>query len=134
MLTHVCFACKQVMLAMPWELKHRLKASCSMKEFYSGMEVWVRRPNVVNRKLLGAMVRLEGPLSSSWVSKDPTTCDHVTVKELLQQPGQEDVVDGSKVVVRELLPRSGNVQHPTLEVVVMGTCPPFSACSTCTPL
>lgn len=106
---------------MSWVLKHSLKASCSVGDFYSGVEVWVRRPNVVNRKLLGSVVRLEGPLSPGWVSKDLATCDHVTVRELLQRPGQEEGVDDSKVVVRELLLRSKHVEYPALEVVVMGT-------------
>lgn len=101
---------------MTWELKRSLKASCSVEDFYSGVDVWVKRPNVVNRKLIGAVIRLEGPLSSSWTS---TASDHVTVRELQQQPEQEDVADGSRIVMRELLPRSGHV--PTLELVVVGT-------------
>lgn len=94
-----------------------------MEDFYSGVDVWVRRPNVVNRKLLGAVVRLEGPLSSTrtW-EEDPTDCDHVTVRELQQQPEQEGTADGSRIVVRELLPRSNHLHHSTLELelVVIG--------------
>jgi hypothetical protein len=106
-------------MAQDWKLKGSVTASCTEEEFYSGVDVWVRRPNVVNRKLLGAMIQLEGPLSASWMSKD---LDQVTVGELLQQPEQEGVADGSRIVVRELLPRSsGHVQRPTsLELVVTG--------------
>lgn len=107
---------------MSWELKPSLtlETSCSSEEFYSGVDVWIRRPNVINRKLLGAMVRLEGTLSSAWISKDPLASDHVTVGELLQKPEQEGVDNSSRIIVRELLPRLGHV-HPALELVVIGT-------------
>lgn len=105
---------------MPWRLVHSLKTTCSGGDFYSSVDVWIRRPNVVNRKLLGAVIRLEAPLSPAWASKDPIADGHVTVGELHQEPEQGGVASGSRVVVRELLPRLGHVP-PTLELVVIGT-------------
>lgn len=103
-----------------WELQHSLETSCSSEDFYSGVDVWIRRPNVINRKLLGAVIRLEAPLSTAWTSKDPLTCsDHVTVGELQQQPCTEQE-GGSRIVVRELLPRLRHAR-PALELVVVGT-------------
>lgn len=99
---------------------YSLEAACSSEDFYSGVDVWIRRPNVINRKLLGAVIRLEGTLSSAWTSKDPLVTDHVTLGELQQKAEQEGVANGSRIVVRELLPRLGHV-HPALELVVIGT-------------
>lgn len=111
--------CKRNM-SRTWQLKHSLETSCSSEELYSGVDVWIKRPNVINRKLLGAVIRLEGTLSSAWASKDPLTSDHVTVVQLLQKPEEEGVASCSRIVVRELLPRLGHV-CPALELVVVGT-------------
>ncbi len=92
--------------------------------------MWIRRPNVINRRLLGAVIRLEKPLSKVSGLSDPRAvefCSEVTLGELIQQqeghtsseeaPDEED----SKLIVRELLPRvSGQRIHPSLELLVIG--------------
>lgn len=99
---------------MSWKLNHSFETSCSSEAFYSGVDVWTRRPNVVNRKLLGAVVRLEAALSPVWHSLDHETLSHVTVKELHSAAREQG---GSRMVVRELLPRLSHVQ-PSLDLVV----------------
>ena len=98
------------------KLQCSLQTACSSADFYSGVDVWIRRPNVVNRKLLGSVTSLEGTLP-------PTvdlTAGHVTVGALFQQEG---VGDGPKILVRELLPRVGLACRlsTALELVVTGT-------------
>ena len=34
-------------------------AACSIENFYSGVDVWLKRPNVVNKRLLGAVIVAE---------------------------------------------------------------------------
>lgn len=74
----------------------------------------MRRPNVVNRKLSGAVIRLERAFPSELNLLDQTD---MTVGEL-PEPLQEGGV--SRVLVRELIPRgSGVTSH---ELVVVGMC------------
>lgn len=98
---------------MSWELKYSLQTSCSIEHFFSGVDVWVRRPNVVNRKLSGAVPRLERAFPSELNLLEQT---NMTVGEV---PESQEEVGVSRVLVRELIPRgSGVTRH---ELVVMGT-------------
>ena len=125
-----------------WELKRSLETPCTPEGFHLGLDVWVRRPNVVNRKLLGAVTRLEGPLTPSspaWRQLDdcrlpsPSPCSPVsstrlTIGLLVGPDSGGDVGEWprSKVVVRELFPRvGGHQQLPSrLELVVTGMLKP----------
>ena len=40
---------------MSWELLGERQVACSVENFYSSVNVWLKRPNVVNRRLLGAV-------------------------------------------------------------------------------
>ena len=44
---------------MSWTNLYEHAASCSVEDFYSGVDVWLKRPNVVNKRLLGAVVVAE---------------------------------------------------------------------------
>lgn len=44
---------------MSWVTVCEYAASCSVEDFYSGVEVWLKRPNVVNKRLLGAVIVAE---------------------------------------------------------------------------
>ena len=39
-----------------WREVGALETTCSAEDFLSGVEVWVTRPQVVNRRLLGAVI------------------------------------------------------------------------------
>ena len=43
----------------PWAKLASLETACSKEDFFSGLEVWLRRPHVVNRRLLGSVVLQE---------------------------------------------------------------------------
>ena len=73
-----------------WREVGSLETSCSAADFLSGVEVWVKRPQVVNRRLLGAVL-VEG----DWVA-GTSTCG-----------GARETTD--RVFVRELLPRAKSV-------------------------
>ena len=55
---------------MGWVVLSEEVTSCSVEDFFSGVDVWLRRPQVVNRRLLGAVILREHVLSSQG------TCDH----------------------------------------------------------
>lgn len=108
----------------PWKLKDTVETGCSWKEFIAGVDVWIRRPHVVDRRLLGAVPRLEKPLpglADFWNE----TVDLGSVAELIKRleehyssqeaPGGE----GAKLLVRELLPRASGVAS-SLELIAIG--------------
>lgn len=86
--------------------------------------MWIRRPNVINRKLVGAVILLETSVSSSRL--DSSDLSHVTVGELQSAAAAEEPVqgqtcegNGSKILVRKLIPRTCHV-HSSFELVVIG--------------
>lgn len=86
--------------------------------------MWIRRPNVLNRKLLGAVVLLENALSPVWSSchLDPRELSHVTVGELqLQQEESDETLQSGlgRILVRKLLPRVKYIEAD-LELIVVG--------------
>lgn len=44
---------------MSWRLEGSVSVSCSARDFYSGVAVWLERPNVVNKRLLGAVTHFQ---------------------------------------------------------------------------
>lgn len=42
-----------------WVVISEHKAACSVDNFYSGFKVWLERPNVVNKRLLGAVTVIQ---------------------------------------------------------------------------
>lgn len=86
--------------------------------------MWIRRPNVLNRKLLGAVVLLENTLSPVWSScqLDLRELSHVTVGELqLQQEESDGTLQSGlgSILVRKLLPRVKYIEAD-LELIVVG--------------
>lgn len=69
-----------------WEWREigGLETKCSASDFLSGVDVWVKRPQVLNKRLLGAVV-----------IEDETKRDERRGKEVVDE-----------VLVRELLPRA----------------------------
>lgn len=49
---------------MSWDTLSEHKLACSVANFYSGVEVWMKRPNVVNKRLLGAVTVVEDTVST----------------------------------------------------------------------
>jgi len=41
---------------MAWTVLSTADASCSVEDFFAGVDVWMKRPQVVNRRLLGAII------------------------------------------------------------------------------
>ena len=104
---------------LTWSSVQTLETACTWEQFYSGIDVWVKRPNVINRRLLGAVVRLEKSLSSS----RKVELGQATIGELIQAlDSHQTGTSGkdSKVIVRELYPRSSHVSGG-VEMVVIGT-------------
>ena len=84
--------------------------------------MWIRRPNVVNRKLVGVVSLLEAPLAlTAWAHLNSDPSSVVTVKELVADAPQSDNKDNSKVIVREFLCRERG-SSPCPELVVIGVC------------
>lgn len=64
---------------MSWRLEAERTVTCSVSDFYSGVNVWLQRPNVVNRRLLGAVILYENksPRHIHPVTDEPVTLDTV---------------------------------------------------------
>ena len=45
--------------SMEWTKFASIETACSKEDFFSGVEVWLTRPHVVNRRLLGSVVLQE---------------------------------------------------------------------------
>lgn len=103
-----------------WKLCHCEETSCTWEEFLSGVDVWIRRPNVLNRRLVGVVHLLECPLSPAW-GQQQLDLSHMTVSQLQCDGGaQVDETMTSKILVREILPRERRVTSSSHELVVIG--------------
>ena len=87
-----------------WQEIGGLETSCSARDFLSGVDVWVKRPQVVNRRLLGAVIvatvgggACEGTSVDGRVEEN---VDHVLVRELL--PRAKGVAPRKEVVSTRL--------------------------------
>lgn len=49
---------------MAWTVLSAADANCSVEDFFAGVDVWMKRPQVVNRRLLGAIILREHVLDS----------------------------------------------------------------------
>lgn len=81
-----------------WREIEGLETNCSANDFLSGVEVWVKRPQVVNRRLLGAVVvKEEGKKLKS--------------EKKCASPQRDGIMTRVEeyVLVRELLPRAKSV-------------------------
>lgn len=117
---------------MRWVTICECAASCSIEDFYSGVDVWLKRPNVVNKRLLGAVIVAEDDKISTEsaleVSVDGdvergrqsmVVLAHLYCKEL-QREGESEVQSAVliKGMVRELLPKMRSSSRG-LEAVLM---------------
>ena len=55
---------------MSWVPLSERKAVCSVDNFYCGVNVWLQRPNVVNKRLLGAVTVVDEKCVSSSTQSD----------------------------------------------------------------
>ena len=91
--------------ACEWREVGGLETNCSAGDFLSGVDVWITRPQVVNRRLLGAVtVGGSGPRQEGGAGQLPRGAGGSL------EEGEDDVV------VRELLPRARSME-PRKEVV-----------------
>jgi tRNASer (uridine44-2'-O)-methyltransferase len=88
-----------------WEWREigGLETNCSASDFLSAVEVWVRRPQVVNRRLLGAVI----------VEEEATK--ELKLEDRLQSDGMMTGAEEHSLI-RELLPRVKSVA-PRREIV-----------------
>lgn len=107
---------------MSWTSLYEHAASCSVEDFYSGVDVWLKRPNVVNKRLLGAVIVAEDDKISTECTLEidddgMVRGRHASMAVLaelycreLQRAGSEDNSEVQSTVllkgmVRELLPK-----------------------------
>lgn len=83
--------------------------SCCLEDFYSALEVWLTRPNVVNKRVLAAVL-LED--KEQWGESE--LASFAKINSCLSCGSS-----AAKVVVRELIPKSSKLTK-TRELVVMG--------------
>ena len=97
-------------MAVSWYLvaEKNSEHSCNQEDFLSALEVWLHRPQVVNKRLLAAVVH-EDPLE--WSPRE---------RQLSEEYCSAVSVNSSRrVFVRELLPKSTRVSRGR-ELVVIG--------------
>ena len=103
-----------------WTCISECEVACSGADFHSGVEVWLRRPNVVNKRVLGAVFLEDKPLEdlspdSQWVEWLTKLCSDKSFQE------NETVMfsTGSRMIIRELLPKPRSMA-PGREAVLIG--------------
>lgn len=112
---------------MNWSIAAEEIVSCSVSGFYSGVDVWLTRPQVLNRRLLGC-VEVYASGSTTHATGNGDREEAVSrYRELLNAC---EVGDNSRVLVRQLLPRLKNMAE-SLEGVIIGRliCCAFLICS-----
>ena len=77
-------------VAGSWREVGGLETNCSAGEFLSGVDVWIRRPQVVNKRLLGAVSftelkgkEREGGETSQQIQPREGMANHTLIRELL---------------------------------------------------
>ncbi len=113
---------------MSWKVQAEKIVSCAATDFYSGVEVWLTRPQVINRRLLGCV-----EVYSSHAMEHTTTHVHINdgcgassevlygdcLSSLVSCVLSEEGGARSRVIVRRMLPRMRNMAE-SLEAVVIG--------------
>lgn len=114
---------------MSWVTLWEHAAACSVENFYSGIDVWLKRPNVVNKRLLGAVIVAEEDKISTESALDDymergrqaiLALTQFYSTELLQGEGDSAVQSAVlqvKGIVWELLPKMRSTSRG-LEVVL----------------
>ena len=74
-----------------WEVVCQLQTAADFADFLAGIDVWIRRPHVVNKRVVGASILQERAVPKDGGSDRPVTGDHLSSRQLL----------------RELIPRGG---------------------------
>ena len=118
---------------MSWVALSELKAICSVDNFYCGVNVWLQRPNVVNKRLLGAVTVIdEKCVSISSQSGENVgelergrqvlaTLARLYHEEMQGDNTQEDAVP-LKGVLRQLLPKMRSALKGWEAVLFDGSC------------
>jgi len=97
-----------------------LLSQCSVEKFCKSLEVWLLRPNVLDKRVLGAVVKDKGFLSPEW-SRCLELNKDVTFQEFLERYRRDRCECGHvvKYLVRRLLPRRKQKQEE-YELVIEG--------------
>ena len=129
---------------MGWTVLSETDTSCSVEDFFAGVDVWLRRPQVVNRRLLGAIILREHVLDSNSEPEGEWQWAyqlHREVQGSAEQGGQLYDVDGESLdsaiiglevdkedthekenvtcLVRELLPKMKSMP-PVKDTILIG--------------
>ncbi|KAL5478097.1 hypothetical protein EMCRGX_G024977 [Ephydatia muelleri] len=94
-----------------WEVACQLQTAADFADFLAGIDVWIRRPHVVNKRVVGASILQERAVPKDSGSDRPVTGDHLDHAS-------------SRQLLRELIPRGGG---PSVKELVTidednGTC------------
>ncbi len=121
-----------------------------VEDFWSAVDVWVRRPHVVNRRVLGAVILWEGPegegawpaeLTKQLDQEAPEGCDkttsskcdinvsgdtgeadtHVTEVDDHVTHGDSHVIRKRRWIVRELIPRMRKMTNGREAILIGNT-------------
>lgn len=77
-----------------WEVACQLQTAADFADFLAGIDVWIRRPHVVNKRVVGASILQERAVPKDSGSDRPVTGDHLDHAS-------------SRQLLRELIPRGG---------------------------
>ncbi len=107
---------------MSWTTAAEEIVTCPVSGFYSGVDVWLKRPQVLNRRLLGCVEVYTSPdTSPATILELEAKCNGhgALYREVLLSGIVCEGGGNSCVVVRRLLPRMRNMAE-SLEGVVIG--------------
>lgn len=132
-----------------WISAHSTITKGDFNGFLKAVDVWIERPHVVNRRLMGALIvkrtsveRLTSADIERWLLDEGTDLKHETsghedvdlpVKSYVEEANElkgygESYYSGSceenkyTVIVRKLLPKQVDRKDAILELVVLGMC------------
>ena len=104
-----------------WCLKdcESLSSYSSAEKFFKGLEVWLLRPNVLDKRVLGAVVTAEGFLCPEW----QRCLEHkdLSFRKFMERNRRDrsECLHVVKYLVRRLLPRRKQ-KHDEYELVIQG--------------
>ena len=124
---------------MRWKSVCEVSTTSDFRGFLKALEIWIERPHVVNRRLMGALILKEVFVSAAeslglaslilhekLFQVTDTGCEPSIVQrgglDLLKVSGEtaEDEKKTGLVILRKLLPRQLDREDPMFELVVIG--------------
>lgn len=112
-----------------WSLKKTWETTAPEDQFWVAVDIFVNRPHIINRRLMGSEVLGEVPINKCFDEikqllfsyKSDIEIQELITKENNDLLNQSEQLSHKVAFVKKVLPKHASVQ-PSLEIVLKGKC------------